>query len=57
MYYAFKSGKEHDMVVSCPICHNEIRFKSKGKSDKEILALFETNKVILKRIYGNKDVL
>ena len=57
MYYAFKAGKEKDMIVSCPICHNEIEFKTKGKSDNDVMKLFEVNNKILNNIYNNEDLL
>jgi hypothetical protein len=43
MFYVMRAGKEKDTVVSCPICHNEIEFKTKGKTDAEIIKLFEIN--------------
>jgi len=44
------------MVVSCPICHNDIKFESKGKSDKEIINLFDVNQELLDRIYEDKNL-
>lgn len=57
MYYVMRAGKDKDTVVSCPICHNEIEFKTKGKSEGEIMKLFEVNQALIKRIYENKDLL
>jgi hypothetical protein len=43
MYYYFKHEKAKDMVIGCPVCHNEITFKSAGKTDTEVVKLFDVN--------------
>ena len=57
MYYVLKAGKDKDTVVSCPICHNEIEFKTKNKNDAEIFKLFDMNQILLNRIYQSKDLV
>jgi hypothetical protein len=43
------------MVISCPICHNEITFASKGKTEKDVILLFDVNKILLNQIYDNVE--
>ena len=43
------------MEVSCPICHNMIKFQTVGKSEKEVMKLFEVNVALLSQIYQDQD--
>jgi len=43
IYYYMKSDKKKDMAINCPICHNDIKFKTAGKKEKEVMGLFEVN--------------
>eukprot|EP00347_Sterkiella_histriomuscorum_P008224 403345903 len=54
MYYAMKAGSDKDMMVSCPICHNEIVFATKGKNEQQIMNMFEVNQVLLDSIYTDQ---
>lgn len=42
------------MVIGCPICHNEISFKSAGKNEIEVVKLFDINTLLLGTIYGDQ---
>lgn len=54
MYYYFKHERSKDMVIGCPVCHNEISFRSAGKTEVEVFKLFDVNQQLLNQIYGDK---
>mmetsp|Transcript_4077 Transcript_4077/g.3013 ORF Transcript_4077/g.3013 Transcript_4077/m.3013 type:complete len:254 (+) Transcript_4077:1694-2455(+) len=43
MYYVLKAGSEQNTVVSCPICHNDIEFATKGLQQQQVIKMFEVN--------------
>ena len=56
LYYAMKAGSDKDIVMSCPICHNEIKFETKGKSIEQVMSIFQVNQQIVKMIEGDKKL-
>ncbi|CDW77108.1 UNKNOWN [Stylonychia lemnae] len=57
MYYALKAGSDKDMTISCPICRNTISYQSKGKSESQIMAMFEINKGLLDQIQHDQKMI